>query len=93
MTANAYRTRDFQQPFAEIGLLPEGAYVCVGHNRCHYFAKSGGPCSMSNVVNFDLNRRLHQQQIDQRRKVAEMAVDNTKAQLRRLASLEQNRRT
>jgi len=47
---------------------------------------------MSNVVNFDRNQRLHQQQIDQQRKVAEMAVDNAKAQLRTLASMEQSRR-
>jgi hypothetical protein len=48
---------------------------------------------MSNVVNFDRQNRLHKQQVEQQRKLAEMAVDNAKTQLRRLASMEQNRRT
>jgi hypothetical protein len=47
---------------------------------------------MSNVVNFDRQNRLQQQQVDQQRKVAEFALDNAKAQLRKLATMEQNRR-
>ena len=46
---------------------------------------------MSNVVNFDRQERLHTQQVEQQRRVAEHAVDTAKAELRRLAAMQQNR--
>jgi hypothetical protein len=46
---------------------------------------------MSNVVNFDRDAREESRQIAEQRRIAEHAVDNAKAQLRRLASMEQNR--
>jgi len=52
----------------------------------------GGHDLMSNVVNFDRTKRLEQQQVDQQRQVAEHAVDTAKAELRTLATMEQNRR-
>jgi hypothetical protein len=48
---------------------------------------------MSNVVNFDRQAREQSRQIAEQRRIAEQAVDNAKAQLRTLASMEQNRRT
>jgi hypothetical protein len=48
---------------------------------------------MSNVVNFDRRAREQSRQIAEQRRIAEHAVDNAKAQLRMLASMEQNRGT
>jgi hypothetical protein len=47
---------------------------------------------MSNAVNFDRQAREQSRQIAEQRRVAEHAADNATAQLRRLASMEQNRR-
>jgi hypothetical protein len=47
---------------------------------------------MSNVVSFDRQAREQSRQIAQQRRIAEHAVDNAKAQVHRLASMEQHRR-
>jgi hypothetical protein len=46
---------------------------------------------MSNVVNFDRSQRLHKHQVEQQRKVAEMAIDRAKAEWKKLAQMEQQR--
>jgi hypothetical protein len=46
---------------------------------------------MSTVVNFDRQAREQSREIAEQRQVAEHAVDNAKAELRRLASMEQQR--
>jgi hypothetical protein len=46
---------------------------------------------MSNVVNFDRTQRHHRQQVEQQRKIAEMAIDRAKAEWKKLAQMEQQR--
>ena len=47
---------------------------------------------MSNVVNFDRQNRIHKQQLEQQRKVAEHAIDHAKAEWKKLATMEQQTR-
>jgi hypothetical protein len=50
------------------------------------------PLLMSNVVNFDRQERLHTQQVEQQRKIAEHAIDRAKDEWKRLAQMEQQQR-
>jgi hypothetical protein len=47
---------------------------------------------MSNVVNFDRQERLHKQQVEQQRKIAEHAIDRAKDEWKRLAQMQQQQR-
>ena len=47
---------------------------------------------MSNVVNFDRQAREQSRQIAEQLRIAEHAVEHAKAELRRLASMEHQRR-
>ena len=45
---------------------------------------------MSNVVNFDRQVRLHKQQVEQQRKIAEHAIDRAKEEWKKLALMQQS---